>query len=275
MPRQAFDRAQTRMPCGNADLSQLVTTERSGVDPAQGAISWALHDYGQQSPRAPDAKKGVLAMESDALIRRLVTDELDFEPAVQAEGIGVAVKDGVVTLTGHVPSYVETFAAVRAAQRVKGVRAVAQELSVRIPNGQKRHDDEIAERALKILAWSAGGAGDIKVAVSEGWLTLAGEVATYHEKQAAESAVRQLGGVVGVNNGIAIRPIVDASSVKESIARAFKRNADLETSAVRVEVTGSTVTLSGRVKTWHERRMAEYAAWAIPGVREVRDQITF
>jgi len=214
-------------------------------------------------------------MESDALIRSAVIEELDFEPAMKAEGVGVAVKDGVVTLTGHVPSYVETFVAVRAAQRVKGVKAVAQELSVRLPNGQKRHDDEIAERALKILAWRAGAPRDVKVAVSEGWLTLSGEAATYHEKQAAEMAVRQLGGVVGVNNRMTIRPVVDAFSVKESIARAFQRNADLETSAVKVEVKGSTVTLSGRVKTWHERRMAEYAAWAIPGVREVHDHITF
>lgn len=213
-------------------------------------------------------------MDTDRTIRSNVEAELDFDPSVDAKGIGVAVKDGVVTLSGHVPSYAQIFASERAVQRVKDVKAVAQDLKVRLPGTSQHADDEIARRAANILKWSVGSAPTIKVTVNGGWVTLSGQVEWGYQKQSAESAVRQLGGVTGVSNTIAIKPAVQPSKVKEAILAAMKRNAELESSAISVAVNGSTVTLTGKVKAWHERRMAENAAWAIPGVREVQDRIT-
>ncbi len=213
-------------------------------------------------------------MESDAIIRQLVAEELDGDPSVTAEGIGVAVKEGVVTLSGHVPSYTEQLAAVRSAQRIRGVKAVAQDLIVRLPQGKKRNDDEIASRALAILGWSLHSAGDITVTVDDGWVTLAGKVDWGYERQDAEQAIRRLGGVTGVSNTINVRPRVDARDIRKNIQRAFQRNAELEGAAISVAVDGSTVILSGQVKAWYEKRMAEESAWSIAGVTEVRDNIS-
>ena len=213
-------------------------------------------------------------MESDAIIRQLVSEELDSDPSVTADGIGVAVKDGVVTLSGHVPSYVEQSAAVRSAQRIRGVKAVAQDLVVRLPQSKKRNDDEIATRALAILDWGLHGAGNITVTVDDGWVTLVGQVDWGFQKQDAEHAIRRLGGVTGVSNTITVRPRVDAHEIQENIQRAFQRNAELEGSAIVVAVDGSTVTLSGQVKAWFEKRMAQESAWSVPGVTEVRDKIS-
>jgi osmotically-inducible protein OsmY len=213
-------------------------------------------------------------MESDAIIRQLVTEELDGDPSVTADGIGVAVKNGVVTLSGHVPSYFEQAVAVRSAQRIRGVKAVAQDLGVRLPQGKKRNDDEIAARALAILDWSLHGAGDITVTVDDGWVTLAGQVDWGFQKQDAEHAIRRLGGVTGVSNTITVRPRVDAGEIQKNIQRAFQRNAELEGSAISIAVDGSTVTLSGQVKAWFEKRVAQESAWSAPGVTEVRDRIS-
>jgi osmotically-inducible protein OsmY len=213
-------------------------------------------------------------MDSDLRIRDDVVDELDFEPSVDNKAIGVAVKDGVVTLSGHVPTYAQKIAAEQAAQRVKGVRAVAIDIEVRLPGDAKRSDDEIAERAVNILRWSTGVGDKVKVVVENGWVKINGEVEYYYQKQAAERAIRQLSGVIAVSNLITIKPGVRPSDVKERIGKALQRNAELETAAIKVDVSGSTVTLSGRVKAWHERKLAEDAAWAIPGVTAVHDNIT-
>lgn len=213
-------------------------------------------------------------MESDAIIRQLVAENLDSDPSVTADGIGVAVRDGVVTLSGHVPSYAEKLAAVRSARRIRGVKAVAQDLVVRLPQGKKRNDDEIATRAIAILDWSLHGAKDITVTVDDGWVTLSGQVNWRYEKQDAEHAIRLLGGVTGVSNTIAIRPRVGAVEIRENIQRAFRRNAEIEGSAISVAVNGSTVTLSGKVKAWYEKRIATESAWTIAGVTEVRDNIS-
>ena len=213
-------------------------------------------------------------MESDAILRQMVIDELESEPSITAGGIGVAVSNGVVTLTGHVPTYEERFSTVRAAQRVRGVKAVAQELFVRLPNLKKHADDEIAGRAVAILSWTLPGADDIKVMVQGGWVTLEGKVDWGYQKQSAEQAIRRLGGVTGVSNTITVRPKIEPSEIRNAIQRAFQRNAQLEGAAVSVAVDGSTVTLSGRVNAWHERQIAEDAAWATPGVSEVRDRIS-
>lgn len=213
-------------------------------------------------------------MDSDTRIRDEVLDELDFEPSIDASGIGVAVSNGVATLSGHVPTYAQKIGAEQAAQRIRGVRAVAMDLEVRLAGDAKRSDDEIAERAVNILRWSAGIGERVKAVVDSGWVKLSGEVDYYYQKQAAERAVRQLSGVIGVSNLITIKAGVRPLDVKERINKAFQRNAELESAGIKVDVAGSTVTLTGRVKAWHERKLAEDAAWAIPGVTAVQDNIT-
>ncbi len=213
-------------------------------------------------------------MDTDIRIRDDVIEELDFEPSVDSAAIGVGVKEGVVTLSGHVPTYAQKSAAEKCAQRVRGVKAVAIDIEVRLASDAKRSDDEIAERALNILRWSTGLGDTIKVVVENGWVKLNGEVDYYYQKQAAERAIRQLSGVIAVSNLVTIKPSVRPSDVKERIGKALQRSAELDAAGIKVDVAGSTVTLSGRVKAWHERKLAEDAAWAIPGVTAVRDNIT-
>lgn len=212
-------------------------------------------------------------MANDIRIRDEVSAELDCDPSVAREGIGVAVRKGVVTLSGYVARFSEKSAAVKAAQRVRGVKAVACELLVRLPHNQKRNDDEIAGRALDILRWTLTDPSGIGVVVENGWITLTGTVDWHFQRRQAERAVQMLGGVLGVSNELSIRPRIEAHSIKESIEQAFLRNAALEGGNIQVSVEGSAVTLSGTVKAWHERKMAEDAAWAIPGVQAVIDQI--
>jgi osmotically-inducible protein OsmY len=212
-------------------------------------------------------------MIGNAILREDVVAELEFEPSIDATEIGVTVDNGVVTLSGHVPNYTQKIAAEKAAQRVKGVRAVAVDLVVRLPAEAKHDDDKIAGRAANILSWSVGVGDDVKVIVDDGWVTLSGEVAWFYQKEEAERLIRQLEGVIGVSNAITLRSKVQAPDVQQRIAEAFKRNADLESARIHVDVSGSTITLSGKVKAWYERKMAEDAAWAIPGVTDVRDNI--
>lgn len=212
---------------------------------------------------------------NDISLRQDILDELEFEPSLDAANIGVAVDKGVVTLTGHVSSYAEKIIAEKAVQRVKGVRAVAEEIEVRYPNDKKLADDEIAQRALAIIAWDATVPADkVRVMVEKGWITLSGEVEWQYQRAAAEKAVRKLSGVRGVSNLLTIRPHLDAANIKHHIEGALKRNAEVEANAIRVQVLGSTITLDGQVQTWHERDMVERAAWAVPGVTAVDDRLT-
>ena len=212
---------------------------------------------------------------SDMSLRQNVLDELEFDPAVDATKIGVAIDKGVVILSGHVGSYAEKIAAERTVQRVKGVRGVAQEIEVRYPNENKNADDEIAQRAAKILEWdSTVPPGKIKVKVEKGWITLSGEAEWQFQRQAAEAGVRKLSGVSGVMNMITVRPRVDAVNVKHRIEDALKRSAELQADAIRVAVAGGRVTLEGKVRAWRERNVAEQAAWAAPGVVAVEDRLT-
>ena len=185
------------------------------------------------------------------------------------------VDHGVVTLTGHVKSYAEKIAAERTVQRVKGVRGVAQEIEVRYPSEKKNRDDEIAQRAAQIIDWDTTiPSGRVTVKVEKGWVTLGGAVEWQFQRLGAETAVRKLSGVMGVTNLITIRPRVDASNVKHRIEDALKRNAELEADGIQVAVTGGKVTLEGKVRAWHERDVAEQAAWAAPGVVTVEDRLT-
>jgi osmotically-inducible protein OsmY len=211
---------------------------------------------------------------NDLTLRQSIIDELEFEPSVDAAHIGVSVDGGVVTLNGHVTSYAEKIAAERAVQRIKGVRAIAEEIEVRYPEAKKSSDDEIAKRALAILDWDMTIPHDkIQLKVQRGWVTLSGQVDWYYQKLAAETAVRKLSGVVGVNNTIVIRPRVDAANIKHRIEDALKRNAEVEAKDINVGVAGGKVTLEGKVHAWHERGVVERAAWSVPGVASVEDKL--
>jgi len=211
---------------------------------------------------------------TDKDLRRDVLDELDFDPSLDAAEIGVAVSDGVVTLTGHVGSYAEKVEAENAVRRVKGVRAIAQEIQVRYAEAKKIEDDQIAARALSIIDWSVHLPKQaIQVKVAKGWITLTGAVPWQYQAMGAEAAVRKLSGVVGVSNLIQVKPEVRPALVKDKILEAFKRGAMFEADGIKVRVEGDKVTLEGAVTAWADREAAERAAWSVPGVRAVEDRI--
>ena len=212
---------------------------------------------------------------SDKQIRQDVIDELDFDPSVNAAHIGVVVDNGVVTFTGHVGSYAEKLAAERIAQRVKGVRAIAQEIEVRYPSDKKTADDEIATRALNILNWNAVVPRGIQVKVQDGWITLSGQVDWHFERDAAEKELRRLSGVAGVINNITLKARVQAQDVKRKIEDALKRSAETEAGHISVSVLdGGKVALNGQVHDWQERNTVGWAAWSAPGVKSVENLLT-
>ena len=212
---------------------------------------------------------------SDLQLRQDVLDELEFEPSVNAAHIGVAANKGVVTLSGFVTSYAEKAAAERATRRVKGVKAIAEEIEVRLPSHTKRADDEIAARAVDILKWQVGLPADrIKVKVEKGGVTLTGEVDWQFQRTDAEYAVHKLTGVTHVANQIRVASAVHASEIREKIQKALQRSAEVEASRITVQTEGGRVVLSGKVRAWYERDIAERAAWSAPGVTEVQDQLT-
>jgi osmotically-inducible protein OsmY len=214
-------------------------------------------------------------MISDLQLRQDVLDELEFEPSINAAHIGVAANRGVVTFTGFVTNYAEKAAVERAARRVKGVKAIAEEIEVRLPSDTKRSDDEIAARALDILKWQVGVPADrITVKVEKGIVTLTGDVDWKFQKTDAEHVVHKLTGVVNVVNQIRVASAVRVSEVKEKIQKALERSADVEASRITVQTEGGRVVLSGKVRAWYERDIAERAAWSAPGVTEVQDHLT-
>ncbi|MCF3934876.1 BON domain-containing protein [Acuticoccus sp. M5D2P5] len=210
----------------------------------------------------------------DITLRQEVLDELEFEPGLDADHIGVAVDKGIVTLSGHTSSYHEKILAEETVQRVKGVRGIAEEIEVRYPFEKKTADDQIAKRAVDVLTWDVRVPHDrVKIKVEDGWVTLSGEVNWNFQRQAAVDTVRRLGGVVGINNRMTVKPRVSATDVKKKIEESMKRSAEMEANGIRVSVTDGCVTLDGHVKAWYERRLAEKAAWSAPGVAAVEDRI--
>lgn len=211
---------------------------------------------------------------TDSQLQHDVMAELEWEPSVDHADIGVSVIDGVVTLSGFVKSYPEKLAAEKAAKRVVGVNAIAEEIKVRLPSEPKSADHEIAKRIIDLFSWNVMIPDQgIKVKVEHGWVTLTGTVDWFYQSEEARRAAGRVSGVLGVNNMIEVKRLPAAANIKERILAAFKRQANLDAATVTVATEGSKVKLGGRVKAWNERGIAERAAWAAPGVTAVEDNI--
>jgi osmotically-inducible protein OsmY len=206
-------------------------------------------------------------------LRQDVIDELTWDRSLDTPGIGVAVHDDAVTLTGHVRSYAERRAAEKAAKRVRGVIAVANELEVRLPSSLVRDDTDIATAAASALKWSALVPSTVSATVESGWVMLDGEVDWAYQRRSAEIAVRDLAGVRGVANQIRVKPRAVPKDVIDRIKSAFHRSAQIDADHISVAVSGGNVTLSGNVRSWSERAEAEHAARAAAGVTEVVNKL--
>jgi osmotically-inducible protein OsmY len=214
-------------------------------------------------------------MKTDDEIKKDVEEELRWDPDIDATDIAVAVKDGVVTLTGFVPSYSQKFQAELDAKRVAGVVAVANDIEVRVPALDQRPDPEIARDAVQALKNQLPySSQNIKIVVHDGWITLEGEVEWNYQRERAEDAVRWVKGVKGVVNSIQVKPKVTPTDIKKKIEEAFKRHAEIDADQIRVETRDGEVILKGTVHSWFEREEAERAAWSAPGVKKVEDHIT-
>lgn len=214
-------------------------------------------------------------MKTDTQLQLDVNAELAWDPAIQSGDISVRVKDGIVTLAGHVGSYAEKMDAERAAWRVAGVKALAVEIDVQLGGDSTRQDVDIARSVKNVLEWTTYLPKDsVRVTVEGGWVTLAGDVNWEYQRQSAVSAVRYLLGVKGVYDQVIIKPTIFAPVVKADIEAALKRRAHKDANDISVSVDGADVTLSGKVHSWSERELATNTAWASPGVRKVVDNIT-
>lgn len=213
-------------------------------------------------------------MKSDMELQKDVAEELKWEPRVKHEEIGISVRDGVVTLTGTVPDYAQRRAAARAAERVNGVRAVAQELVVKVPATSHKSDTELAHQVVNALAWDIEVPDQkIKARVEDGWVTLEGDVDWQYQRNSAERAVRYLTGIKGVSNLVQIKAHASPYDVAQHIKAALHRSAESDSRKINVTATNGKVTLTGTVRSWPERADAERAAWSASGVTSVDDRL--
>jgi osmotically-inducible protein OsmY len=212
-------------------------------------------------------------MKTDTQLKNDVMDELRWEPTVSSTDITVAADGGVVTLSGSVPHYAEKWAAERATQRVKGVKAIAEGLEVNLTGIHKRSDTEIAQSVVSALKWNVWVPNEVQAKVENAWVTLTGSVKWGFERSSAEDAVCELMGVKGVSNNITIKSSVQPTAVKEAIEKALKRDAEIDADKITVSSVGGKVTLTGTASSWHERDKAAEAAWNAPGVTEVENNL--
>ena len=213
-------------------------------------------------------------MKTNKQLQHDVIDELEWEPSIDASKIGVTARDGVITLTGDVSRYSEKMEAEKLAKSIAGVKAVANDVEVRLPGASERNDTEVAAAAGNALNWHASIPNEkIQVTVRNGWITLEGEVDWQYQRQAARDAVCHLTGVKGVTNSITLKAKPVARDIETKIEAAFKRKAEVDATHVRVDVAGSKVTLHGNVASWSEYSEAERVAWAVPGVSTVDNEL--
>jgi osmotically-inducible protein OsmY len=215
-----------------------------------------------------------VAMKTNQQLQRDVIEELRWEPSIDAAQIGVTAEDGVVTLTGHVPVYAHKFTVENVAKRVHGVKAVANEIQVRVPGNARHTDEAIAAAALQALKWDAAVPEDrIQVTVRDGWVILEGTLDWQYQREAADRAVRNLIGAQGFTNSILVKPKDHSREIKTDIESALRRHAYLDSGQIQVDEDGGSVTLLGDVHSCLEREEAERLAWAAPGVRRVQNRL--
>jgi osmotically-inducible protein OsmY len=214
-------------------------------------------------------------MKTDAQLQFDVNEELNWDPSIHAEDIGVTVHDGVVTLTGHVNTFAEKWEAERASQRVAGVKALAVEVDVILPGSSVRNDADIARSAENVLEWNSYvPRSRVKVLVEDGIVTLSGEVARDYQRRAATDSVRTLMGVRGVTNQMTLPSATPSDTVKTDIEAALRRRVPEDAKYISVDVNGGDVTLTGTVHCWSERDEARHSAWGTAGVHSVKDRLT-
>ena len=213
-------------------------------------------------------------MKTDNELQKNVMEELKWQPSVKSSDIGVAVTNGIVTLSGTVDNFAEKKAAEKAAQKVAGVRAVVEEIKVNLPSSHKKTDIEIAEAAVNALKWDTLVPDNrIRVKVENAWLTMEGEVDWQFQKNAVKHAVEHIVGIKGISNLVHITPRVDTADLKKDILHAFERNATIDANRIKVDNIGNKVTLSGTVSSYAEKREAEHTAWNAPGVANVVNEL--